>query len=439
MRYFCLVFFIIALHSSHLRAQPPIASSPSRIAAIVNHRIITESDLMNRLHFAALSSGLEPTPENLERIKSQMIHVMIDEQLQLGIGDKFEIKIPDEEITNAIHDIEATNGMPEGYITELMAENGIPLSTLKNQIQAQLIWVAYIRAKYPLNTLEDHLNKKHPQDFRPSLQIADWEINQEIKRQEEKNTKTQYHLAEIMIPFEGPDQEERAKVNLTQLIEDLQKGAHFTAIAQQFSQSATAAQGGDMGWLTEDQLVEPEVKEFLSHMNPGQVSSPIRTAQGYKIIAFIDRKLPSAEQDALLTLQQVLLPFPQNFTEEQARNTMEKAKEISLQCKSCPELKETALSKLPEAKAHLSEKEPLSSFPPALQGVLQALPLKTASEPLLTEDGALLVMVCATEGSEVKSISRDEAKALIASQKYSLLARRELRDLKRNAFIDMRI
>ena len=34
----------------------------------------------------------------------------------------------------------------------------------------------------------------------------------------------------------------------------MKQGARFSAVARQFSQSATAAVGGDMGWLRPDQL-----------------------------------------------------------------------------------------------------------------------------------------------------------------------------------------
>ena len=53
-------------------------SASSRIAAVVNNTIISQTDLMHRLRFAAISSGLEPTTENFEKMKPQMLRMMID-------------------------------------------------------------------------------------------------------------------------------------------------------------------------------------------------------------------------------------------------------------------------------------------------------------------------------------------------------------------------
>ncbi|OJW47945.1 MAG: hypothetical protein BGO67_08730 [Alphaproteobacteria bacterium 41-28] len=430
-----LVLLSLLIYGNLLKAD---SSSSSRIAAVVNNSIITKADLMNRLRFAALSSGLETTPQNLDRIKLQMLRVMIDETLQLQIGEKYKIEIGKDHINAAIADIESSNGMPEGTVIQMIKENNIPFKTFENQVKAQLTWLIFIREKYPLKSLEEQVKKKYTQDAPPSLQITDWEIEQELKLQKEKDTKTQYHLAEIVLPFDHPDQEESVKQNLNQLIGELENGAHFSALAQQFSGSATASQGGDMGWLTEDQL-EPEIKEALDHLQPGQLSIPIRTSQGYVIIAFIERKLPSSDANVLLTIQHVILPFPNNATEEEAREIMKKGEEISHAAKNCPDLEKIAKEKFPSASFHLSHNEPLSTFAEPLQQVILSLPLNRTSDPLLTNDGSLLVMVCDKKTQKSEEFTREDIQALIASRKHSLLARRELRDLRRQAFIDIRM
>ncbi len=431
----CLVLLCFLICEGVAKANP---SSSSRIAAIVNSNIISQADLNNRLKFAAISSGLEPTPRNMESIKPEMLRVMIDEQLQREMGEKLGLEISKEHIQSAIEDIEENNDMPKGTIAQMMRENQIPLKTLEDQMKAQLIWLVYIREKYPLKSLEDSVKKKRPQEFTPSLQIADWEIDQELKIQQEKETKPQYHLAEILLAFDHPDQEEKVKANLNNLIEELQKGAHFSALAQQFSASASSSQGGDMGWLTEDQL-ESEVKEAISHMEPGQLSAPIRTSQGYTLIAFIEKKSPGNEGQSLITMQQVMLPFPENATEDQAREIMSKGVEISRKAKSCPDLEKIAKDKFPSSSARLLKNSPMTKFPEALQEIVNNLNLNQASDPLLIPEGGLIVMVCERTTEKKEEFTREDAKQLIASRKHALLARRELRDLRRHAFIDVRM
>src|SRR3990167_3858904 len=130
----CLLILLLSLfiHASPLHAAKPTSSS--RIAAVVNKSVITKADLTNRLRFAAISSSLEPTPENLERIQDQMLRVMIDEALQLELGKKYGIEIKKEHVSATIKDIEQSNGMPEGGITKILNDNSIPLKTFEDQI-----------------------------------------------------------------------------------------------------------------------------------------------------------------------------------------------------------------------------------------------------------------------------------------------------------------
>ncbi len=415
MGYFLIV--LAFLMGGVLKAEP---SASSRIAAVVNKTIITQADLINRLRLATISSGLDPTPQNFEKIKPQILRVMIDEVLQLEVGKKYKIEISPDQIQSAIQRLEEGNHMPKGSIAQMMKENHIPAKTLEDQIQANLMWVELIR-----------------EQFTPTLQIADWEIEQELKLQKEQDTKTQHHLAEIVLPFDGPEQEEQVKNDLNQLIVELEKGAHFSALAQQFSRAPTAVQGGDMGWLTEDQL-EPEVREFLVHLHPGQLSQPIRTSRGYVILAYLEKKLPDSEGRTVLTMKQALLPFPKDVTEESARPIMAKAEEISQIAKSCSNLETVAQSKFPTAVFHSSQDELLSNLPGQLQEVVSALGLNEASKPLLTQEGALIVMVCEKKAQDVPELTKEEVYGIIAEKKLSILAKRELRDLKRHAFIDVR-
>ena len=51
----------------------------------------------------------------------------------------------------------------------------------------------------------------------------------------------------------------------------MKQGARFSAVAQQFSQSATAAVGGDIGWVRPDQLA-PELGKAVAQLKAGELS-----------------------------------------------------------------------------------------------------------------------------------------------------------------------
>ena len=66
------------------------------------------------------------------------------------------------------------------------------------------------------------------------------------------------------------------------------KGADFAAIARSASEeSASAAQGGEIGWLTEEQI-QPGIREKLPKLTLGTVSEPIQLKDGWHILKVLD-------------------------------------------------------------------------------------------------------------------------------------------------------
>jgi peptidyl-prolyl cis-trans isomerase C len=73
------------------------------------------------------------------------------------------------------------------------------------------------------------------------------------------------------------------------IIEQLKGGADFAALAKEKSKDPGAAEGGDLGYFTKDQMV-PEFAEVAFKMYPGQLSNPVKTQFGWHIIKVEDKR-----------------------------------------------------------------------------------------------------------------------------------------------------
>src|ERR1700739_5083039 len=67
------------------------------------------------------------------------------------------------------------------------------------------------------------------------------------------------------------------------IIEQLKGGADFAKLAKEKSKDPGAAEGGDLGYFTKDQMV-PEFAEVAFKLDKGQVSEPVKTQFGWHII-----------------------------------------------------------------------------------------------------------------------------------------------------------
>jgi peptidyl-prolyl cis-trans isomerase C len=88
------------------------------------------------------------------------------------------------------------------------------------------------------------------------------------------------HARHILVPTE-----DEAKA----IEAELKKGADFATLAKEKSKDPGAADGGDLGYFTKDQMV-PEFSEAAFKLDKGQISDPVKTQFGWHIIKLEDKR-----------------------------------------------------------------------------------------------------------------------------------------------------
>ena len=90
----------------------------------------------------------------------------------------------------------------------------------------------------------------------------------------------------ILVPTE-----DEAKAILAQL----KGGAVFATLAKEKSKDPGAAEGGDLGYFTKEQMV-PEFAAVAFRLDKGQVSDPVKTAFGWHLIKVEDKRKRQAPE-----------------------------------------------------------------------------------------------------------------------------------------------
>jgi parvulin-like peptidyl-prolyl isomerase len=104
----------------------------------------------------------------------------------------------------------------------------------------------------------------------------------------------QFQVAQIYVAApKGADKaaEEKAKKKVDDVTKKLRaKGADFAAVARAESEDAqTAAKGGEIGWLTEAQMV-PGIRATATTLAKDAVSEPVRLDDGWHVLKVLDTK-----------------------------------------------------------------------------------------------------------------------------------------------------
>jgi peptidyl-prolyl cis-trans isomerase SurA len=107
---------------------------------------------------------------------------------------------------------------------------------------------------------------------------------------------TQTHARHILVRLNEVVTEADARQRLTDLKYRIENGADFAELARLHSDDASAARGGDLGWLSPGDTV-PEFEKAMDALKPGQVSAPFRTPFGWHIVQVLERRQQDMSQD----------------------------------------------------------------------------------------------------------------------------------------------
>jgi len=392
-----------------------------RIAAIVNDEIISFFDLESRVRFMIASTGAPDNPDTRKRFQQQVLKAMIDERLEKQEAAKNNIKVTEQEIKRALDDFERQANMPKGGLDDYLKRINVPRSTLVSQAESSLAWQKLIQRK-----------------LRPRLDVGDEEIEEMLKRMEANRGQPEMHVAEIFLVVDAPDQEDEVLRNMERLIGEMQRGARFQALARQFSQSATAAAGGDLGWVQQGQLDE-QLDEVLKLMPVGAVSKPIRTVGGWHLVALIDRRRPGGAEPTI-ELRQGLMPVPPRAPRETVQQLLDQMADAVKGVKDCEEF-EAAVKTLPRGRANNLGKMQLRELPGPLQTIIDPMKPGQTTQPLQADPGtAMVLMVCGRQDGEPAPLpGRDVVRDRLLQQRMDVQSRRYMRDLRRAAFVDLRV
>ncbi|MCC6802185.1 MAG: peptidylprolyl isomerase [Anaerolineae bacterium] len=76
-----------------------------------------------------------------------------------------------------------------------------------------------------------------------------------------------------------------------ELMVRLRNGEDFATLAAQNSlDTTTSINGGDLGWFTQEELLEPSLSQLAFELDPGQIGGPVQTSLGYDIIQTLERE-----------------------------------------------------------------------------------------------------------------------------------------------------
>lgn len=422
-----LVCFMLGWFSWSAVAQAQTESSGAvdTIAAIVNDEVITMRTLNLELQRVSgeLSAQDVPLPDE-ETLARQVLQHLITERLIEQQAEELGIVVTDEDVQHAVQMIAQNNEIDE--------------AVLKKEIQsAGLQWEDYLKSLRQ-DILIDQLRFRTVDE---QIHISESEIDAYLKSQgidvsrpaavELPAQDELIELSQIVIRVPesaGIGQERELRAKAESIMSELSGGADFATLAASFSDGDEALSGGHIG--TRPLEGWPDVFiEAIRGLGPGQVSSIIRTGQGFHILKVTNRgvaepvarqRAPSVEGGSegpvMVTQTQashILIKLSQVMDDEKARSRLEQLRQRILHGEDFADIARN-YSEDPSAPqgGDLGWLSPGETVP-AFEQAMDALSIGEVSAPIRSPFGWHLIQVQDRRQQDMS----DELRRLQARQK----------------------
>lgn len=403
---------------SILRQNDPNSRKPT---AVVNGSVITGTDVDHRVALVASASNAELPPEELARLRMQVLRNLIDETLQIQEALAQEIELDQAAVDTRYAEVAARSlNADVAGMDAYLARIGSSPASLKRQIQGEIAWQRLLG-----------------RNVAPFVNVSDEEVREVLKRLEESRGSDEYRVGEIFLSA-TPETQAAVGQNAARIVEQLRQGGSFVAYARQFSEATTAAVGGDLGWIRLPQLQSPQLETIVSEMQPGQLMGPVEIPGGFWIVYLIDRRkvLQADPRDALLSLKQVAISFAPNTTEAAATARIDSFQLAVQSVRGCGDVERAAQTV--GAEVVTNDEIKVGQLPPQLQNTILGLQVGEAT-PLFgsLEDGVRTLVLCGRDDPQEQGGPNFEAmQAQMEDERINKRAQRYLRDLRNDAFIE---
>jgi peptidyl-prolyl cis-trans isomerase SurA len=389
------------------------------IIVVVNGDIITNEDLKARMNLALLSVGSNVTNDQMTSLTKEVLKEMINEKLKKQCVKKAfpnGTSLTINDVKDAFSDIAKNNNMTIEEFSKHLKSNGIAESVLLEQISVGLSWAEYIRARYGRN-----------------VNISESEMNMAIAEVKNKFNSESFYVHRMFFPVTNPAEEKSVLKHANNLMKMLKNGADFSNMARQFSKSADAKNGGELGWIFNGQLSDQEIAE-LKKMEAGSFAI-VRNNRGYVILFLREKRSGGVRSFTDVKFTQIAISFgKQKPSKGDLRQLMNYLSDMRGSSKNCEELMQKA-----KDSGFMAVSDPMwgtiESMQPKFQPIFANIQLGGSSNPIVSDAGIVIICLLDKKIGVINEPTADEIKTQKISERLGVFSARELQDLKQKAYI----
>ena len=276
VRFNCLVLISVITAVSAGVSAADNESDRENAVARVNGDFITREDYQRQFNIAQgqlLRQGVPIDDAGLKRLRNEVLENLIDNELLFEESKRRGYAADEREINSQFDEVQAQFTTEQEFRAALEEMNYTAVA-FKDAVERRI-------------TLEKLIES----DIAPDITVSDEESRLYYEDNPEYFVQPkQVSASHILIMVEDQNNEQQKqeallKIKLVQ--QKLRDGGDFAALAIEYSEGPSSAQGGDLGFFQSGQMVPP-FEEAAFSMKVGEVSDIVETRFGYHLIKVTD-------------------------------------------------------------------------------------------------------------------------------------------------------
>lgn len=408
---------VLMLALALLALAAPARAESINIAAVVGEDVVTTTDLNERRDLVMAMNNLSSSIDNQKKLTPRILQSLINETLEMQDAKRLSITVSDSEVAKAVADLEESRQLPAGGIRSFVASHNLSMRSLEAQLRANVAWVKVVQRK-----------------LRRNVTVSEDEVSRAQQAAAAAPGVSEIRLAALTLPVRKPEEEAKTGALAAKIAEELKTNPSMGEVA--FAHEKEGIEAAPPRWLREDGL-PPPLLQALANLKPGDILPPSRNPSGFQILQLLERRVTKPLPDSTeVAVKDIHIPPPTSPKKEAMEAVRQQTLELRAHPGSCTE---TALG-VPNTNAEARFlRAKLGTMDETLRSILTNLHVGDVSDPLVTPKGIELVMLC--ERIEPATTGLPDAEPIrqkLFQEKLELEAEKHLRDLRRDAYIDIK-
>jgi peptidyl-prolyl cis-trans isomerase SurA len=249
---------------------PALAQSEQSIVVLVNDEPITNYDITQRMRLLTVTTR---KPAN-DAMRKKVIEDLISERIQLQEATKNSVIISDDQIKEVLGRIAKSNNMSADQLIASLAQLGVNIKTMKEQIRSRIAWRQVVQRK-----------------FRNQVSVNASQIDKAISVEApsgEQQQATEFQLQRVRLELpDDPDQRTIANrlVEASRLRSRINSCSSIAKVIKPVRKASVKS----IGRKKAEQVAQP-TRAILLAAKEGQMTPPTITSSGIELYVVCARR-----------------------------------------------------------------------------------------------------------------------------------------------------